>query len=52
MLNFIFYVQFGFGIFWQNNIGAKGEHKMLMKLTQGVNSTIILEVAFPYRGVF
>ncbi len=27
------YLHFGFIIFWHKNIGAKGTHKMLMKLT-------------------
>jgi len=34
--------QFGFKIFWLKNIGAKAAHKMLMKLTTGVNFTITL----------
>ena len=29
------YSQFGFVFFWQNNIGAKAAHKMLVKLTPG-----------------
>jgi hypothetical protein len=30
-------LQFGFVIFWQNDLGAKAAHKMLVKLTPGVN---------------
>jgi hypothetical protein len=30
-------LQFGFVTFWQNNIGVKAAHKMLVKLTKGVN---------------
>jgi len=29
------YLQFGFVIFWQNNIGIKADRKMLLKLTKG-----------------
>jgi hypothetical protein len=29
-------LQFGFVIFWQKDFGAKGAHKMLVKLTPGV----------------
>jgi hypothetical protein len=32
--------QFGFVIFWQKDFGAKAAHKMLVKLTSGVNITI------------
>jgi hypothetical protein len=28
-------LQFGFVIFWQKDFGAKGAHKMLVKLTPG-----------------
>jgi len=28
-------LHFGFVIFWRKNIGAKGRHKMFMKLTPG-----------------
>ncbi len=28
-------VQFGFVIFWRKDFGAKGAHKMLVKLTPG-----------------
>jgi hypothetical protein len=31
------YLQFGFVIFWQTDFGAKDAHKMLVKLTPGVN---------------
>jgi len=34
-------LQFGFVIFWQNNIGAKAARKMLVKLAPEVNITII-----------
>jgi len=30
------YLQFGFVIFWQKNIGSKAARKMLMKLTPGL----------------
>jgi len=40
------YLQFGFVIYWQKNIGAKAAHKMLMKLTTGLNFTNI------FQGVF
>jgi hypothetical protein len=30
-------LQFGFVIFWQKYLGAKAAHKMLVKLTPGVN---------------
>ncbi len=30
-----FYLQFGFVISWQNNIGAKASHEMLVKLLLG-----------------
>jgi hypothetical protein len=30
-------LQFGFVIFWQKDFGAKAAHKMLVKLTPGVN---------------
>jgi hypothetical protein len=30
-------LQFGFVIFWQKEFGAKAAHKMLVKLTPGVN---------------
>jgi len=30
------FIQFGFVVFWQKNIGAKAAHKMLMKLTKGL----------------
>jgi len=42
---FIF-LQFGFVIFWQKNIGVKTTHKMLVKLTKGVNFTNMLCSAF------
>ncbi len=29
-------LQFGFVIFWQKNFGAKAAHKMMVKLTPGV----------------
>jgi len=32
----VFFLQFGFVIFWQNNIGAKAASKMLVRLTTGV----------------
>jgi hypothetical protein len=30
-------LQFGFVIFWQKDFGVKAVHKMLVKLTPGVN---------------
>jgi hypothetical protein len=30
------FLQFGFAIFWQKDFGAKAAHKMLVKLTPGV----------------
>jgi hypothetical protein len=30
-------LQFGFVIFWQNDFGTKAAHKMLVKLTPGIN---------------
>jgi len=36
------YLHIDFVFFWRKNIGEKGAHKMLMKLTQGVNITNIL----------
>jgi hypothetical protein len=30
-------LQFGFVIFWQKDFGAKAAHKMLVKLTPGIN---------------
>ena len=35
-------LQLGFVFFWQKEIGPKAAHKMLMKLTQGINFTIHL----------
>ncbi len=35
-----------FVIFWHKNIGAKGDHKMLMKLTPG--GIILLSIHYPY----
>jgi hypothetical protein len=35
-------LQFGYVIFWQKDFGAKAAHKMLVKLTPGVNFTNIL----------
>jgi hypothetical protein len=32
-------LQFGFVIFWQKDFGAKAAHKMLVKLTPGLQST-------------
>jgi hypothetical protein len=40
------YLLFGFVIFLQKNIAAKAAHKMLVKLTTGVNFTNILHAAF------
>ena len=37
LLSFSLILQFGFVIFWQNDIGAIAAHQMLMKLTTGVN---------------
>jgi hypothetical protein len=37
---------FGFEIFWRQNIDEKNVRKMLMKLTPGVNFTIVLSAAF------
>jgi len=31
-----FFLQFGFVILWQKNVGAKSAHKMKVKLIQGV----------------
>ncbi len=33
-------LQFGFVIFWQKDFSAKPAHKMLVKLTQGVATTL------------
>ncbi len=33
------YLQFGFVIFWQKNIGAKAAHKMLVKFTTAVQTS-------------
>ncbi len=33
-------------VFWRKDIGAKAATKLLAKLTQDVNFTIILQVAF------
>jgi hypothetical protein len=35
-----------FVIFWQKDFGAKAAHKMLVKLTPGVNFTNTLRAAF------
>ncbi len=43
-------LQFGFLIFWQKDFGAKAAHKMLVKLTPGVNFTNILGAAFLYES--
>ena len=40
------YLQFGFVIFWQKNIGAKAACKMLMKLAPWVDFTNILTLSF------
>jgi hypothetical protein len=34
VLTAFLYLQFGYVIFWQNKIGTKGAHKMMMKWTQ------------------
>jgi hypothetical protein len=39
-------------IFWQNNLGAKVAHEMLVKLTKVVNFTNILRDAFLHESVF
>jgi len=39
-------LQHGFVTFWQKDIGAKAVHKILMKLTTGVNFTNILWAIF------
>jgi hypothetical protein len=31
-------LQFGFVIFWRKEFGAKAAHKMLVKLTPGINA--------------
>jgi hypothetical protein len=49
---FFLYIQFGFVIFWQKNIGAKAACKMLLKLTADVNFTNILQAAFLSKSVF
>ncbi len=36
---------FGFEIFWRKNIGAKGAHKMLMKLTPSPLTKIVADLA-------
>jgi hypothetical protein len=33
--------QFGFVIFWQKDFGAKAAHKMLVKLTPGLQKTTL-----------
>jgi hypothetical protein len=35
-------LQVGFVIFWRKDFGAKAAHKMLVKLTPGINFTNIL----------
>jgi len=45
-LNSFSLIPFGFAIFWCQNIGKKSAHKMLMKLTPGVNFTNVLRAAF------
>jgi len=37
------YLQFGFVIFWKNNIGAKSAHKLLVKLTIGCTQTSMID---------
>ena len=39
-------LQFGFVIFWRKDFGAKAAHKMLVKLTPGVNFIKFLHAAF------
>ncbi len=39
-------LQFGFVIFWQKDFGTKAAHKMLVKLTPGVNLIIHLLTLF------
>ncbi len=46
------YLQFGFVIFWQKNIGTKDASKMLVKLTTDVNFTNILQAYFLYKAVY
>jgi hypothetical protein len=43
-------LQFGFVIFWQKDFGTKAAHKMLVKLTPGVNFTNIKQAAFSYQS--
>jgi hypothetical protein len=37
-------LQFGFVIFWQKDFGKKTAHKMLVKLTPGINFNMVLPV--------
>jgi hypothetical protein len=42
-------LQFGFVIFWKKEFGAKAAHKMLVKLTPGVNLIKLLtDVIFKF----
>ncbi len=43
-------LQFGFVIFWRKDFSAKAAHKMLVKLTPGVNFSNILRAAFLYES--
>jgi hypothetical protein len=43
--------QFGFEIFWRQNIGEKFGPKMLMKLTQGINRNCIEMKCFSFQLV-
>jgi hypothetical protein len=44
-------LQFGFVIFWQKDFGAKAAHKMLVKLTPGVNFKLWLKANGKKRKV-
>ncbi len=48
----LLYLQFGFIIFCQNNINAKPAHKILMKLTTGLNFIVFLWPNLLYKFVF
>ncbi len=47
-----FLITFGFAIFCRQNISEKSTHKMLMKLTPGVNFINIIRTNFLYEHRF
>jgi hypothetical protein len=45
-------LQFGFVIFWRKDFGAKAAHKMLVKLTPGVEAGVtFLEMRGAHSGL-